>query len=127
MSRSGGAQITGLREVVRSLERYGVDAQDLKQAFGEISREVVTDAAALVKVVSGDLQGTIRAANTKNKSVVRAGSARAPYAGVINYGWPDRGIAESGFLTTPANTDLDAKVARIEHNLEALIKRHRLA
>lgn len=119
-------QITGLRETVRRLERLGVDASDLREAFGEISREVVTEAASLAPYVTGSLAGSIRAGNTKNKSIVRAGRASVPYAGVINYGWPARGIAPTEFLTGPANKNPEAKRRRIEQNLDRLIRQHNL-
>ena len=119
-------RVTGLRETVRRLERMGVDAADLKTAFRQISDEVVREAVGIVPTVTGTLAGSIRPGNTKNKAVVRAGRATAPYAGVINYGWPSRGIAATEFLTGPANKDPAAKVRTIERNLDALIKRHNL-
>lgn len=129
MARDSGVRVEGLRETVRRLESLGVDVADLKDAFGAISREVVTEAATLANALedaTGALAGTIRAARTKNKAVVRAGSARIPYAGVINYGWPARGIGPSAFLTGPADDDPAGKVAHLERNLEALIRRHDL-
>lgn len=131
MARDSGVRVEGLRETVRRLEALGVDVQDLKDAFGAISREVVTEATGLVPNTTGEstgaLAGTIRAARTKNKAVVRAGSpSRAPHAGVINYGWPAHGIAPSDFLTGPANADPAGKVRRLEDNLEALIRQHDL-
>ncbi len=119
-------KVTGLRETVRRLERLGVDASDLKEAFGEISREVVTEAAARVPYVTGNLSRSIRIGNTKNKSVVRAGRASAPYAGVVNYGWPAHGIPATEFLTGPANENPEDKVRRIERNLERLVKKYDL-
>lgn len=120
-------RITGLRETVRSLERLGVDVQDLKAAFRTVSDEVATEARAEVPVQSGALQGTIRPANTKNKSVVRAGTPTGvPYAGAINYGWEAHGIQATEFLTRPANTDTEGKVRTIESELERLIRRYKL-
>lgn len=126
MARDSGVRVEGLRETVRRLEALGVDVGDLKDAFGAISRDVVTEAQGLVKVASGRLRGVIRTARTKNKAVVRAGTAGVPYAGVINYGWPARGIEGSDYLTGPANDDPAGKVAHLEANLEALIRRHNL-
>ncbi len=127
MARESGVRVEGLRETVRRLEALGVDVQDLKDAFGAISAEVVAEASALVKVKTGRAKGSIRAAKTKNKAVVRAGSpSRAPHAGVLNYGWPARGIAPTNFLTDPANSDPAGKVARLEDNLEDLIRKHDL-
>lgn len=122
-----GVQITGLRQVVRDLERLGVDVEDLKEAFGQISGQVVAKANQIVPHDSGRLAASIRPARTKNKAVVRAGTAgRTPYAGVINYGWAAHGIAPTGFLTTPANENPDQWAEEIDHNLRHLIARYGL-
>lgn len=122
-----GVRITGLRETIRDLEKFGISADDLKDAFGTISAQVAREATGLVPVITGRLQNTIKPARTKNKAVVRAGSgARAPYAAAINYGWPAHNITGTGFLTTPANTNLEAKADQIRANLDALIRKHDL-
>lgn len=121
-----GIKVQGLRETVRSLERMGVDVQDLKAAFSAISREVASEATGIVRVASGAARNSIRIANTKNKAVVRAGSARVPYAGVLNYGWPARGIEGDEFLTGPANRDTARKAAQISANLRLLIRKYDL-
>lgn len=121
-----GVRIEGLRETVRTLERYGVDVEDLKEAFGAISRDVATEAAGIVPVRTGRLRNSIRPTRTKNRAVVRAGTAAIPYAGVINYGHPRRGIQPTGFLTDPANSNTEAKVAQLEANLEALARKYGL-
>ena len=126
MARSSGVQITGLREIVRDLQKLGVSVEDLKAAFGAISDQVVTEATRIVPTESGRLSGSIRPAKTKNKAVVRAGSAGVPYAGVINYGWPSRGIAPTEFLTDPANNNTDEYARQIDENLRDLIRRYGL-
>lgn len=95
-------RVTGLSKTVRNLGRAGVGAQDLKQLMHDIGMLVVR--AAKLPVRSGRLNATLRAGKGKTKAVVRAGGARAPYAGVINYGWPAHNIA-------PAAVPLEATVA----------------
>lgn len=125
MPRQEGIRITGLNEKVRDLERLGVASSDLKDAFGEISRDVADEAGHIAPVLTGALQASIRPARNKNKAVVRAGNtARVPYAGVINYGRD--GVSGTQFLTGPANTNLDEKAERIQDNLDALIAKYDL-
>lgn len=117
-----GTRVTGLRETIRNLERLGVSVQDLREAFGEISEQVAQEARGLVRVKTGAHQATIRPAKTKNKAVVRAGNnSSAPAAGILNYKRPG-----DGFLTRPANANPGQKIARIEQNLESLIRRYSL-
>ena len=126
MARSSGVQITGLREAVRDLQKLGVSVEDLKAAFGAISDQVVSEATRIVPTESGRLAGSIRPARTKNKAVVRAGSASVPYAGVINYGWPSRGIEGTGFLTDPANSNAAEYARQIDDAIRDLIRKYGL-
>lgn len=127
MAGGDGVRITGLRETIRDLERLGVSTDDLKDAFGKISTQVAQEASGLVPVATGRLKSSIRPARTKNKAVVRAGTAgRVPYAAPINYGWPSHGIAPTEFLTRPANTDLRQKADAIHAELDALIRKYNL-
>lgn len=121
-----GIRITGLRETIRSLERLGVSVEDLRDAFGAISNQVITEATGIVPVNTGALRSTIRAAKTKNKAVVRAGNASVKYAGLINYGWPAHNITGTEYLTGPANNNTADYLHQIEHNLAALIRKYGL-
>lgn len=125
MARQEGIRISGLREKIRDLEALGVAADDLKDAFGEIAREVADEAGHIVPHRTGTLEATIRPARTKNKAVVRAGNTtKVPYAGVINYGRD--GFSGTQFLTGPANADLEEKARKIQANLDALIHKYDL-
>jgi CII-binding regulator of phage lambda lysogenization HflD len=115
-------RVDGLAQTIRQLERFGVSTDDLKEAFGSISRGVVTEAGTRISVDTGAAKATIRAARTKNKAVVRAGNTTTVvYAGVLNYQNPG-----DEFLTGPANENPEEKAREIERNLEALITRYRL-
>lgn len=104
-------RVDGLRRTIRQLERAGADAQDMRDLMHEIG-SIVADAAG-PPVLTGTLQGTIRAGRGKTKAVVRAGGARARYAGVIHYGWPARDITPQPFLS-------DALTARASDVYQAL-------
>lgn len=111
---SASIQVKGLKETVRSLERLGIEVRDLKGAFKRIGQLVVTDAQARAPHLTGALAQSIRPSNTKNKSVVRAGSAKVPYAGVQQWGWPAHSIAATNYLTDA----VDAKQAQVLRSLE---------
>lgn len=90
-------EIRGLRETVKHLQKAGARSEDLKEVMVAISSIVIS--AAHPPVLSGDLRGTVRPSQTKNKAVVRAGSKRTPYAGPIHFGWRKRNIRPQRFLT----------------------------
>lgn len=111
----------GLKETTRSLERYGVEVQDLKAGMNKAGNVVVDEAKTIVPVLSGKLMGTIRAGKAKNKVTVRAGGARTPYAGVIHWGWPAHGIEATHYLTDAAERKESQVVDVIREELVKLI------
>jgi len=119
--------VTGLREVVRNLEKIG-DAvtvrNELKEVFVEIGRMVAIDAASLAPKRSGRLAASIKPTNTKNKAAIRVGSARVPYAGPINYGWPRRNIKASRFLQRAIDADTDNAIRMMDEGLSRIISKY---
>ena len=117
-----GIQVTGLRQVVRSLEKLGASAADLKSAFKRIGTVVANEAKSIVPRRSGRLADSIKPSNTKNKSVVRAGGARVPYAGVIHFGGY-HGITAQPFLTEALDHKQGEAKRLMESELGALVRR----
>jgi hypothetical protein len=95
---AGGVRVEGLNALVRDLQKLGLDVEDLKEAFGDISSEAASLASSFAPKRSGALAGTVRGNRAKNKAIVSAGRARVKYAGAINYGWPKRNIKASSFM-----------------------------
>lgn len=116
--------MTGLREVVRNLEKIGADVQDMKDVFLKIGEMVQADAARLAPKRSGRLSASIKPTKTKNKAAIRAGSARVPYAGPINYGWRRRGITASNFMQRAINADVDEALKMMDEGLTRIINEH---
>lgn len=83
-------RVEGLSKLNRELRKAGVDVQRMNEVMHAIGQAVVN--AANVPVKTGRLKSTLRAGKGRTKAVVRMGGARAPYAGVIEYGWAARGI-----------------------------------
>lgn len=115
----GGVRVEGLRDLTRSLEAMGVDVVDIKNAFGSIAAKAASLASSFAPRKSGALQASIKGNRAKNAAIVKAGSARVPYAGAINYGWPRRNIPAAGFMQK-ADDQMRPHVA---HDLEVAIER----
>lgn len=117
---NAGVRIDGLNRTLRALSKAGADAQDMKDLMHEIGMLVVNAAAPPRK--SGTLAGTIRAGRGKTKAVVRMGGARAPYAGVQEYGWPERGITAAATLEDALTREQGAAVATLDAGIGALLR-----
>lgn len=119
---ANGVRVEGLRETVRSLERFGVEVKDLKAAFKRIGNIVVGDARTLVPKKTGRLAASIKPSNTKNKSIVRAGGGRIPYAGVIHFGGYNN-IEPHPFLTEAVSRNQTKAVSELDKELNELIRK----
>ena len=117
-----GVALEGLRQTVRSLERFGVEVSDLKAAFKRIGSLVQRDAQARAPKKSGRLAASIRPSNTKNKSILRAGSARVVYAGVQHYGGYNN-IKPHPFLSDAVDANRQKVQQELDKELRSLISK----
>lgn len=122
-----GFKVEGLSSVVRSLQRLGLDVDDLKDAFASIAQEGAQRAAQHAPRRSGRLAGDIRGNRAKSKAVIAAGRSSVPYAGAINYGWPKRGIAPSGFMQKADEEMQPVAIQRLEDEINRKIRERGLS
>jgi len=102
------------------LERFGVATNDLKAAFTRIGNMVVDEAVSITPTQSGALAASIRASKTKNKAMVRAGSAKVVYAGVQHYGGYNN-ITGVPFLTDAVERKQHEAIQIMESDLDRLV------
>lgn len=95
-------EVEGAKRLRRTLREAGDDLEDLKAAHAAAAKIAAEAAAALAPRRSGALAASVRSSGQKTAGVIRAGKKRIPYAGVIHWGWPRRGIPARSFLTEGA-------------------------
>jgi hypothetical protein len=112
MPGSALVEIDGARELRASMKRAGEDLTELATLNREAAGVVAVRAGGNAPRRTDTLASTVRFSGTKTAGVVRAGSAKVPYANPIHWGWPKRGIAanpfisEAGTATEPIWTDV---------------------
>lgn len=117
--------IEGLGETLEGLQGFRVKVTDLHEAFGRIGTAISADAHGRVPVRSGRLLASLKVGRAKGKATVRAGSARVPYAGVINYGGYHN-IQPRLFLNQALEGNVTRATREIETELSKLIRDFRL-
>lgn len=117
-----GIKTKGLKEVVRALNKIAEDAQDMPRLMHDIGMIAVNAARPPVK--TGRLEASMRAGRGKTKAVVRAGRAKVPYAPMIHYGWPKRGIKARPYLTEAIRAQEPAIIARLEQGIHEIVEGH---
>ena len=117
-------RVEGLSRLSRALTKAGVDASDLKDTMHAIGMAVVN--SANVPVRTGRLKSTLRAGRGKTKAVVRMGGRRAPYAGVIEYGWAARGIAGTGAVSAARDARKAESQRMIREGIDRILAKNDL-
>jgi hypothetical protein len=120
---SGVYQVTGAKELRRSLKQAGEDLGDLKDVNRRVGDLVIAAARPMVPVRSGQLAGSLRPAAAAAKVTVRAGSARLPYAGPVHWGWPAHHIRPNPFLSDAATRTEDTWVGYYFDELQAVVNK----
>lgn len=91
--------VKGLRETQRALLALGASADELKDIMAQIASEGAEVAEAFVPVDSGALRATVRGNRAKARATVTIGRGKTnKYAGVVNYGWPEKNIEAANFV-----------------------------
>jgi hypothetical protein len=124
MAQSVTVKVTGLREVVRSFKQYAGAVDDLKEANAAIGSKVAQTAVATTPFRTGRLASTVKSNRAVQRVQLKAGGARVPYAGVIEYGWPARNIEAQPFLRRAAWTNRDYIVQQYTSNLESIKRKY---
>lgn len=117
-------RVEGLGKTLRAMEAAGADSEEMKSLMHSLGMVVVRSANP--PALTGTLAATLRAGRGKTKAVVRAGGARAPYAGVVHYGWPARNIPDNEFLTEALNRTRPQILANLSNGLGDILKKHDL-
>lgn len=79
-------QVTGLKKTINDLNKLGTKLQDMKGVMHEAGSYGLIRIKPLVPVRTGHLVSTLRASQSKNHVIIRAGGRLAPYAKIIDEG-----------------------------------------
>lgn len=125
--REGGVavRVKGLRDVQRKMRQTAEAAENMRDLMHSLGNIVIQ--AAQTPVLTGTLAATLRAGRGKTKAVVRAGfAARAPYAGVVHYGWPARSIKSQPYLVDALRSSRARVYAALEQGIDEILRKNNL-
>jgi hypothetical protein len=111
-----------LRQLRKRLKELG--ARDaLKDVGVEAAQPALEQAQAWAPRRTGRLQGNLRVGRTVSGPTIAVGNrSSVPYAGVVHFGWPARGIEPQPFLYDAADARAAQVAEKYAEGLEALIR-----
>jgi len=118
--------IEGVEEVKDTLNKLGRDLESNLELNKELSTTLSQKASALAPKLTGNLASTVVGNPSADKAQILAGSAAVPYAGVIEYGWPEKNIEAKPYLNAAVNNNMGYIVEKYNDSIQKAIKKYNL-
>ena len=119
-----GISIQGVKEVTDSLNKLARDLESNIELNKELSTTLSQKASAMAPKLTGALASSVIGNPSAEKAQILAGSAAVPYAGVQEYGWPERNIEAQPYLRRAAWDNIGYVIDQFEANLESLKRKY---
>ena len=113
----GAVKVDGVREVQRALAKVGAEAADLKAAHRAVAAQLVPGIAQRSPRRTGALASGWQPGATKGRARI---TNTEIYAGVIEYGWPKRGIEPARMVRDTVASSHREILETYEHELGRL-------
>lgn len=108
-----------LRKNLRDVDRGAL--REIQQVTKRAAGIVAEEARGIAPRRTGRLAKSIRATTSGSLGVVRS---PLPYAPIIEYGWPARGIPDRRFIGRALENKQDAVLRELERGFDAVAKRN---
>jgi hypothetical protein len=118
--------VKGLKEVETTLKKLGKDLESNTGLNKELSETLASKASAMAPVLTGALASSVKGNPSDKKAQILAGSAAVPYAGVQEYGWPERNIQAQPYLNPAVYNNMGWIVAKYNDSIHDAIKQYNL-
>jgi phage gpG-like protein len=118
--------VEGIKQVTDSLKKLNKDLESNIELNKELSTTLSQKASAMAPVLTGALASSVKGNPSAEKAQILAGSAAVPYAGVIEYGWPDRNIDAQPYLNPAVNDNMGYIIEKYNDSIQKAIKQYDL-
>jgi len=118
--------VEGEAQVKAALAKVEKDLIDRSELNKDLSTELSRKASAMAPRLTGALASSVKGNPSNEKAQILAGSNSVPYAGVQEYGWPQRNIQAQPYLRPAVFDNMDYIVEKYNKYIESIVKRYNL-
>jgi phage gpG-like protein len=118
--------LEGVKEAQAAIDKLARELESNLTLNKELSTTLAQKASAMAPRLTGALASSVVGNPSEKKAQILAGSASVPYAGVQEYGWPNRNIQAQPYLRPAVNDNINYIVAKYEDNIKDNIKKYNL-
>lgn len=126
MAEAITVDIKGIKEAQAAVNKLAKDLERNESLNKELSSTLAQKASAIAPKLTGALASSVVGNPSSERAQIVAGSAAVPYAGVQEYGWPDRNIEAQPYLRPAVYNNMDYIIAKYEDSIQANIKKYNL-
>ena len=118
--------ITGVKEVKDTLNKLGKDLESNIELNKELSTTLSQKASAMAPRLTGALASSVQGNPSAEKAQILAGSNTVVYAGVQEYGWPEKNIQAQPYLRPAVYNNLGYIIEKYNESIQERIKKYNL-
>jgi hypothetical protein len=118
--------VIGVKETINALNLFVQDVEANQSLNREIGSKISQNASALAPKRTGALSRSVGFEASAEKATIYAGSASVPYAGVTEYGWPQRGREARPFLNPAVKNNMGFVIVKYNEEIQKAIRKYNL-
>lgn len=118
--------VEGEAQVKAALNKVEKDLTDRLDLNKDLSEELSKKASAMAPRLTGALASSVKGNPSQEKAQILAGSQSVPYAGVQEYGWPEKNIQAQPYLRPAVFDNMGYIVEKYNKYIESVVKKYNL-
>lgn len=118
--------VEGEEKVKAALAKIEKDIVDRSELNKDLSDELSRKASAMAPRLTGALASSVKGNPSNEKAQILAGSQSVPYAGVQEYGWPQKNIQAQPYLRPAVFDNIGYIVEKYNKYIESIVKKYNL-
>jgi len=124
MAEAISVSINGAEEVKAQLKKIKSNLTDLSDLNKDLGSELSKKASAKAPKLTGALSASIGFTATRDKAQIYAGSKSVVYAGVQEYGWPEKNIKAQPYLRPAVYDNLKYITTKYDEYIASIVKKY---
>lgn len=126
MAEAISIDVKGIDDVKSSLNKIEAGLLNLTDLNKELGSDLSKKASARAPRLTGALAASIGYTATQDKAQIYAGSNTVVYAGVQEYGWPEKNIQAQPYLRPAVYENIKYIVNKYEEYVKDIVKKYDL-
>lgn len=124
MAEAISVELNGVKEVQAALNKIGSSLENLTDLNKDLGSDLSKKASAKAPKLTGALSASIGFTATQDKAQIYAGSETVVYAGVQEYGWPEKNIKAQPYLRPAVYDNLKLIINKYEEYIANIVKKY---